>query len=824
GDLALKIGEAGTALTVYCGGVETARLGKVSGSRAGSVPRVIPLRVLLPPEESRLEIVLEVSNFEDSNGGGLWGPVYIGSAAAVERERSAALIRDAFISGIFCVIALYHLALFFSRPADLSSLLFAAVCACFFFRQLATGEKPLALLFPSLPWTVLVRIEYLTLYCLAPAYTAFFARLFPSDALRKVRAAMLVFGLASVACALFLPVPLFIATLVPVQIYWILQFFLTGYLIARANGDGRQDARLMLFSFLLLAAAGVNDILVSRFYIPTPILTPLGQIVFILFQFWVLSGTLSRQRRRSEDLERIAKELKAIDEAKTRFFTASSHELRTPVTLIAAPLEAIMKGRYGDAVPRDAPVFTLIQRNCDRLRRLADGLLELLRLDSGTVAPSLRPVNLSQFSENCSALFAPEAARRGISLVCANSGAPVAAETDPVLLETAAMNLLSNALKYTRRDGSIVVDCGIEEAAGNAAEDRRVFFSVRDSGRGIPEERIPRLFERFAAAGLESCRDHTGFGIGLPLAAEIVGALGGEIRVSSEVGAGSLFTVFLPAARSPVPATSAAAGIASGSPVAAISSGAGSPVTAGSTGTAPAAQPAGPSGLAGAAAKNAVSVLLIDDDPDIVSFLAEMLGPVFAFRSACSGEEALALLSGGFRPRVILCDVMMDGMDGFEFRRRLAQDPDLSAVPFLFLSARTDSRNRLAGLEGGAVDYIGKPFSADELEAKIKSLASLSLLESRRLQARVERALGGDSSDASSGNAAFDWRVRADSLSLSGRDRDIVPLLIQGLGDKEIAANLGCSPRTVSNRVSALLKKTGASSRSALVSFMLGGG
>ncbi len=515
---------------------------------------------------------------------------------------------------------------------------------------------------------------------------------------------------------LVLPVPAFIATLHACQLMWLLEFAALYWLLASAWSRRMREAPAFLASVSLIVFAALNDLLLTRLYIPTLSLVTLAQGAFIFLQTLVLSRRMADEYRKSKNLEELNVHLKELDDAKTRFFTASSHELRTPVTLIATPLEEIMAGRYGDWVPKDAPVFSLLKRNADRLRRLADELLDFLRFDSGSVKIAPKAVDLSRFASGYAALFSPEASARGIRLETTLPDG-ITALVDPVLLETVALNLLSNALKHAERGGCIRIETGREAFRDGEG----VFLSVFNSGPAVPPSQLPRLFERFNAAQVAKSADYAGIGIGLPLSAEIVRSLGGTLRAENlpdnpdAPGTGgprftASFPVHLGACEefSPPSRERAKEWIR---PSQAVQEG------------------------------HKTRVLVVDDNRDMLDFLSDSLSNDFAVRCEESAEKALAALEAGYRPHVIVSDVMMGGMDGFRFRELAAAMEDCSAIPFVFLSALADRETKESALTGGAVDYILKPFSVAELAAKIASLAALGNAGRETLEKRVLRAL-----------------------------------------------------------------------------------
>lgn len=781
--LMLRIGEIGTSSQIFVDGECVAVNGVLSSDRAAAVPEVSVRYVPITPRGKTMMIEIHAANFDDVNGGGIWGPITLGTAERISYQRNASLVLESILLGIFLVVFLYYMALFLYRRADISSLLFSLVCACFFFRQAATGEKILQMLIPGITWHTLVRTEYFSLYALAPLYFEFFLSLFPRHLGEIVRLSVLSAGIVSALAVLVLPVPFFIATLHVCQAYWICVLVISYLVLMRSWRSKEEDAFLFLLSFTVLIIAGLNDMLLTRLFVPTVALMTPAQAVFIFFQTLVLSRRLAREYRSSNNLTELNSHLHALDEAKTNFFTASSHELRTPVTLITTPIDAIMAGRYGESIPRDAPVFTLIRRNCDRLKRLADELLDFMRFDAGAVRVSLKPIDLSRFAGDYISLFAPEAASHGVKIESAFEPGCVAM-IDSVLFETVILNLLSNALKHAPAGGTISIRV--------ASRDDRVFLSVSDTGPGIPEAQLPRLFERFATATAVRSTDYSGFGVGLPLAAKIVQTLGGSISAeNSGSGTGAVFTVdfarYKGAPEEPeIPSRPRVQEYAS----------------------------FGKSAVAG----DRPRVLAVDDNRDVLELLAGSLYSGFDLHVAVSADEALSMIESGFRPDVIVSDVMMPGIDGFEFRERLLASEGCAGIPFLYLSARADSGSRNLGLSRGAVDFIKKPFDLDELTAKISSLSSLSRKTRESFERKVLSAIRNDQPSSS---AQSDWRSRADSLGMTDRDLEVIALVIRGLGDKEIAAELNLSPRTVSNRVSALLKRTGTQSRTELVSFMM---
>jgi two-component system, sensor histidine kinase ChiS len=781
GKFSIRMGDVGTAYELYANGMPVGGRGILS-----AIPdaRAAYFDIEAPSPELRLELL--VSNFEDSHGGGIWDVPILGSPRAIEGARIRDSAIEAFISGILFGIAVFFLAIRLFRRGDRTLLLFTLICLGFMIRQLDTGERLMRLALPGLGWRGAFRIEYLSAFCQVPLYLFLFYKLFPEDFDRRVMLVLVALGCASAVAIVALPIPAFTALLLPIQLYSLACAAAAFLLLARAARKGSEDARFFLASLGVLVLAVANDIALVDLSAPTIALIPFGQAGFILIQAVALSRRVARDRKRAEDLAEWNMRLRELDEAKTAFFANASHELRTPVTLIAAPLDAIMAGRYGESIPRKAQVLSLMKRNADRLGRLADGLLDFLRLDEGKVRPSPGAFDLRELARPYAEEFAPLAEARGLALAF-DEGKPAKALVDASLLETILLNILSNAMKFTEPGGRITI------ATGTKGD--RSWIEIADTGPGIEATRIARLFERYAAAGEKSRSDYSGFGIGLPLSQGLARLMGGSIEVESAVGEGSVFRIILPAhvgavEASPRPSRRRVADY----------------------GAAPSEAPEGGKGRAGC---QGPAILVVDDDRDMAAFLADSLSRRFRVGRAHSGEEALGALSDGPLPQAIVADVMMPGMDGFELRRRVARLDRCSGIPFIFLSAKSDRASRLEGLEAGAVDYVAKPFSLDELEAKLDSLIAARMAEKDRIERKISSALREESAPCPDGGSE-DWEAAAARLGLARREIELVRLIRSGQSDKEIAASLEVSPRTVSSRVSALLRKTGAKNRAGL--------
>jgi PAS domain S-box-containing protein len=441
---------------------------------------------------------------------------------------------------------------------------------------------------------------------------------------------------------------------------------------------------------------------------------------------------LEEERRRSEAMAE-------LDAAKTAFFANVSHEFRTPLTLLLAPLEETL-AQTGDALsPADRERLTLAHHNAQRLLKLVNMLLEFSRIEAGRVQASREPTDLAALTSDLAGMFRSTIERAGMQLVvdCPPLSRPALVDRD--MWEKIVFNLLSNAFKFTR-EGEIAVTL---RPAGEEAR-----LTVCDTGSGIPEEELPQLFERFHRIPGVSRRSLEGTGIGLALVQELVRLHGGSIRVESVYGRGSTFTVTVPlgSIRSdgdpgmapPLPSLSGAGPYVAEAtrwlPDLLQSDTGPSARHDGTEAVGPVAH--GPGIAEGVGARS--RVLVADDNADMRQYLGRLLAGNYEVEAVADGRAALSA-SRERPPDLVLADVMMPGLDGFGLLKVLRADPRTRPVPVVLLSARAGEESRVEGLAAGADDYLVKPFGARELLARVA--AHLEMARVRREAARRESEL-----------------------------------------------------------------------------------
>lgn len=440
------------------------------------------------------------------------------------------------------------------------------------------------------------------------------------------------------------------------------------------------------------------DGLSDRFYF---LRNSLGVISLLMIGFIALSIYAfyinRKMRQANRKLISLNAEMKEVTAQKLQFFTNVSHEVRTPLTLILAPLDRLIVSLRESPYASD---LGLIQKNANRLLRVINQILDFRKVEGKQEKLAVREIDLVPFVGEIKSYFDSMASVRAISYTFTSSIKQCTLWIDPDLLEKVFFNLLSNAFKFTPEGGSVRIEL--------TEEGDRVFIRVIDTGSGIRPANLPHLFDRFYTEDRSM-----GTGIGLHLVKEYIHMHGGEIRVESEPGQRTTFTVCLRKGKAHFEDSDLME----------------TPVSH---------QAYEASRLDDSETKEMLSktypytILITEDDDEVRCFLERELSLHFKIRTAANGKDALRVLEEE-EISLVVSDVMMPEMNGFELCRTIKSQLPFSHIPVILLTALTDERQRIFGITGGADDYIQKPFHTDYVKIKIIHL----LQERQKLRERL---------------------------------------------------------------------------------------
>ncbi|MGB5848798.1 MAG: two-component regulator propeller domain-containing protein, partial [Ignavibacteriaceae bacterium] len=446
---------------------------------------------------------------------------------------------------------------------------------------------------------------------------------------------------------------------------------------------------------------------------------------------------LNRQNlKHSWELKRSeAENYQEIDRMKSRFFANISHEFRTPLTLIKGPVQQMLSGDFKGNIEKQ---YKIILRNTNRLMQLINQLLDLSKLDSGQMTLKTSPENMLPLLKGLTQSFESLAKQKNITLQFQSSDTDIIAYIDRDKFEKIVINLLSNAFKFTPDGGYVSVSVNLQvlkthfgsEITGMRSKDDEttsVKIAICNSGPGINPEQLNKIFDRFYQADDSSVRTQEGTGIGLALTKELVELHHGEIKVDSEPGTSTTFTIRLPLGKEhllPEQIIETSAEVSSDIKIDSdLVESSLSPESKAET-------------TSHQRDKDFPTLLIVDDNPDMRNYMHESLESNYKIIEAENGEVGIqqALKHS---PDMIISDVMMPKMDGFQFCSKIKKDERTSHIPVILLTAKASGESKIEGLETGADDYLTKPFDTRELQVRIKNLIE----QRRKLQEKFRREI-----------------------------------------------------------------------------------
>jgi two-component system sensor histidine kinase ChiS len=493
-------------------------------------------------------------------------------------------------------------------------------------------------------------------------------------------------------------------TLLPFEIAALLFMLYSIYAVIRAARARQDGAYLFLAGFIVILLAALNDMLSRLTVIPTPALLQYGVLFVIFLQSVILSIRFSRS---FAQVERLSERLLSLDKLKDEFLAKTSHELRTPLVGIIGITESLLDGTLGEPSPQAKRMLQLIRTSGSRLSHLINDILDFAKLKNKDLHIRSVVVNVARMTELVLALLQPIASKKGLALEN-RVPADLFVHADENRLQQILHNLIGNAIKFTD-EGFISVTA--------QPGDTYVAVQIADTGIGIPESGLNRIFESFEQ--LDSVMErHGGTGIGLAITKQLVELQQGSISVNSTVGKGSVFTFTLPAAvplkeLHPEPDEIPAVSEVAAEKEIEVEMEIEMEVETAAAVPAPAAKPVR-DGQA-----EAPTVMIVDDDPINIQVLVNFVGGTYRIMETCNGLEAIRWIREGVKPDIVLLDIMMPHISGFEICRQIRTEYNSGEVPVLFLSAKNQIADLTEAFELGANDYIPKPADKRELLARI---------------------------------------------------------------------------------------------------------
>lgn len=710
-ELALLMGQMGTACVLSLNGREIIRSGSPGKTRAESHPAYRPGLVHISDPMRAWMLEMKCSNFHHALKAGFWSSLELGEAASMDHSWEYLVAVDWFGAGSLLIMGLYHLGLYSLRRRDRSALWFGLFCLLISVRSLSIGTYFISRILPLDWFWVAAKIDFLSIYLALPLMMLFLRSIFPDEVHRTVVNLSVVAGAGSAIFVTLTPQWIYTLSLTAFEIAIVLfGTYGVGALCVAAYRN-KLGGRLFLFGFLVFFATTINDILSQQMIVSTGQYSAIGLFVFILSQAFLLSRRFAEAFVQVEDLSRNLENqnerLQAIDKIKDEFLANTSHELRTPLHGMIGLAESLLQGAGGQLPPGAERSLGMIISSGRRLNSLVGDILDFQKLRYRDITLQIRSIDLSALADLVIAVSTPLIRHKPIDIRNEIDARIPAVAADENRLQQILHNLIGNAVKFTS-EGSVTLSA--------VQSDGMVEVSVTDTGPGIPSDKHDIIFQSFEQADSSTEREYGGTGLGLSITRHLVELHGGRISVESSPGQGARFFFTLPLSDARPDALTTPLVLENNNAHETLRT---EEIPRNGNGTV---------------------IMVVDDEPVNRQVLSSVLtARSFSVVEAGDGPSALALMEKQ-KPDTVLLDIMMPRMNGFEVCRAIRQRFTAAELPVLFLSARNRPDDIVTGLDAGGSDYLPKPFSVPELLARINAHIHLKEAHGQAVKLRGELA------------------------------------------------------------------------------------
>lgn len=676
--LAINIPDTYSSYKLFINGEEIAKNGQVANNAEDHIPKWVNKSVSLDRFDGQsLELVFQVANFEHSKGG-IWRSPIIGSEEGFNISRTNKNGFFILITGGIIMGGLFFLGLYAFGRHDKAILYFSLFCFVYCYRLVGAEPYTLHMFFPDLPWWFTTKLEYLSMFLSAPLFGLFVKSLYPDEVHNRV---IQVFNsYYFILC--------FIIVVSPAMIYTQLLnlFFLptVAYIIyssvifAKALKNKRSGAifavssTFVIFFVFVHTRLEFNGIVEERLYIDF-----FGYILFFVLQSLILSF------RFANSLTTAKEEAEAALMVKSHFLSAMGHELRTPLNAVIGLSELLVGSKSEDEKTKFAKT---IKTSGESLLGIINNILDFSKIESDQAEAEHEPVHIPTLLADIIKILGSLADQEKISLSFKfDDSLSNYFETDPIRLRQVLINLIGNAIKFTDK-GDISVEVSLTKAESDNKKTQALFV-VRDTGIGIPEEKMPLLFDRFTQLDANRNRKYGGSGLGLAISKRIVESMGGKIWVESEVNKGSSFYFIIDVREIQNTDENTSRSIKTDTKE---------------------------------EVDNSSNILVVEDNKinqTVVLKVLERLGAKADI--ANNGFEALEKVQEkGYD--LIFMDMEMPEMDGIEATQRIKALKNLPSQPVIVaMTANVTSEDKMRCFEAGMQDFISKPITLQSTKAAL---------------------------------------------------------------------------------------------------------
>ena len=665
--LALTIPDMYSSYSLYFGDELVSKNGVVGTSKENYVPKWIPVTVPLDPfKENVIDVTLQISNFSHSKGG-IRLPIVLGVEETLQKDREVELGYAFVLTGSLIMGALFFFGLFFFGRTEKPIFLFALFCFTYSYRIIGTELYPLHILLPELPWIISIKLEYITLYLSAALFGMFIKTLYPEEVNKHIMDSFNFLFVGFAVVSLLFPAYYFTFL---INYFFFLLSLNIGYaiwILIRARINKRVGSGFAVGSIFIIFLVFTYDILEYFVLVKENLFINFtGYITFFFLQSLTLSN------RFSHTLNEAKERAEAASVAKTHFLSTMGHELRTPLNAVIGLSELMLDSKSEQEKTQFA---STIKKSGESLLGIINNILDFTKIESDDVELEFLPTHIPSLLADTIKMLGTLTNPKKVTLSYRfDDNLSDYIETDPTRLRQILINLIGNAIKFTD-EGEISVQVTTTESISDKGQ---ILFIVKDTGIGIPENKMSLLFDRFSQIEADRSRRYGGTGLGLAISKRLIEGMGGRIWVQSKEGAGTTFYFTIEA--NPVPEEQITNLVSHKKHPATLNKG--------------------------------ISILVVEDNlinQKVVLKVLERIGVTADI--ANNGFEAVDMVQAK-KYDLVFMDMEMPEMDGIEATHRIKAIPNLDPFPVIVaMTANATTEDKAKCFEAGMQDFVAKPIT-----------------------------------------------------------------------------------------------------------------
>ena len=706
--LSLKILPMFTAYKVYVNDQLLVSRGEVGTDRDSFRSDLQPETIEFVPPDKHFNMIVHVSNFDYAKGG-MGYSILLGTSDEILKLNNRLIYKDLLFLGSLIIALFYSLSMYFMNREEKISLYFAFICMVFIVRIIITGSyfTYVYILFPSTSVALIMFLNYFISHGGALAFALMIRELFPTEFSNRARHLFIMVTAVITAFIIIVPMSVYSKFAIPSDIL-ILSFLAYAYYVTGKAVIRKKPHSLLAFggNGLLLFLVAIDFIHVEtnrNSILGEP--STLGFFVFIFLYAFILSSKFSMSFK---EVKILSRKLLELDRLKDEFLANTSHELKAPLHGIISITESLMDGVEGPLTREQMKNLHLVASSGRRLAHLIDDILDISKLKHGDILLHIKSVYVASLVEAVILVFKQMYSNKNIVWSC-----DIPPSLPPVLADENRLvqilyNLIGNAAKFTD-SGEIKVSAAEREGM--------IEIQVSDTGRGIHPEKRDVIFHAFEQADSSITREYGGVGLGLSITNHLVELHGGQIKVGSELGKGSCFTVTLPVSDSntvrdtenPSYVMPFMGNSKEDSDKQAI-----------------------------VVNQKGEHVLVVDDDyANRQSAINLLKLEGYSVTAVADGKHALKVIEQNPDISLVILDVMMPGISGYEVCLIIREKKSFIELPVLMVTAKHQMEDLVLGFDAGANDFLVKPFEPMEFKARVKTLIELNKAMNKAVQSEI---------------------------------------------------------------------------------------